>query len=756
MFDIDNKMQIAMAIGNIRNVRLQIGEMSFKEFSEFCSKCQGGGKHESYFIRGVPEFEEEYESRSGQMHGPGYYRHDEPLLSAAFLVIDADDSIATPEQAHDALKHLDYIHFIYTSHSHSKKKNNFRAVIPCEISEKKYMQATARNIISELADAGCPIEFTNEMGTWSQAWFLPTRDNPKDGLFEHYECFEGTPYKQIKIDMKAEKEAGNLTGMDEGNASISDLKRIIMTCAPGMHDALRNLSYQLSKQGMPKATSIMMMQTMMEATPDNARDNRWQEYYNDLPRMCIEPENAEDDEPEELEIVSAGEKVVPAEKVALDWPPGLMGEFARNMHASAPYPNKVMACTAVLGVTAGIAGRRFNINEMGLNLYITYLMRSGQGKNQISQFAKRAMNESILMTGGEHAFMFPNDFTGAKALLDTIFDKRCGLSVQNESGFKRAKKSGDMSGLQGQILNLYTNSGHRATSDSMSYSDSKNNTRVIQAPCLSIIEESTPDLYLDALRTGEQTGQFNRMYLFKCSPDSHKANRNAKFQLSADVSKKLSHLAARCGATQKQDDPDASHFNVLEEMWDFADLCKEEAEDIADENPQKYSMLQRAHEKAWKTACLITLFNRHFKKGQRDGLIVDKEAWAWAVMLHKFEMSGLESFFRRAGEDGIEDIIEKNIIKPICKLLQPKGTTEKPYNSKELSMSRRDIQGNKIPMVIFRRVLKNCRAINDLGRADFGKSGLNVILKYMEDNGYIKVVEKKYILIKKQLFDNFV
>ena len=762
MFEVDKKISIAMAKGDQHNTRLTIGKMSFKEFSEFCSKCQKDVKHASYFIRGAPEFEEEYTSRSGQEHGPGYYRHDDAIPSAAFLVIDADHSKVTPKQAHNALAHLDYIHFIYTSHSHTASDNNFRAVIPCEVSEKKYMQATARKIVSDLEDAGCPIGYTGEMGTWSQPWFLPTRDDPDDGIFEHYEYFDGTPYQQIKLDMKSEKAAGNLSGMDEGGASVDDLKKIIMTCAPGMHDALRNLSYQLSKQGMPYATSVVMMQTMMEATPGDKRDPRWQEYYSDLPRMCMEPE---DDEPaEKLSIVAAEPEVDAPKKIDLDWPPGLMGQFAKDMYASALYPNKVMCCTAVLGITAGIVARRFNINGMGLNLYITYLMDSGDGKAHIKDYATRILNNPINLGGGAHQFLYPNEFTGSKALLDTIGKQHCGLSIQSEGGFRRLKTSGDSSGLQGAYLDLYTSSGEHKFTDRNAYSNSDHNTPIVRAPGFSMIEESTPDIYLQAMRGGELTGQFNRMFVFRLPPETHledgkmvlKMNFQPQHICSEKVQDKIKNLAGRCGAKQNSPEPDASHFDVTREMMEWARDKKMEGHEIRDENPHKASMLQRVGEKALKIAALITLFNNVFPKGKREGLKIDKDAWDWSKHMHEFEMGGLETFFRRSGDDSNEEIIERNIVIPVRRLLQLEGDTEKPYADKRLSVSRRDIEKNQIPMVIFRRVLKNCRAIKDLGNSKFNKSGFMEIIKYMEDNGYAKVTaDKKHIKITQLFFENF-
>jgi len=185
-FDPDKKILIAMASGNQMNIRMKAGEMSFREFGQFCSRPQKGSKHEAYFTRGVPELESEYESGSGKVYYDGRFRHDSSIKKADFLIIDADNSECSPVFAHEQLKKMIVTHFIYTTHSHAKDANNFRCVIPCNVGSKDGMSTTAKAIIEDMEG----IKYVKEMGTWSQAWFLPTRDDPDDGLFEHYEYYK--------------------------------------------------------------------------------------------------------------------------------------------------------------------------------------------------------------------------------------------------------------------------------------------------------------------------------------------------------------------------------------------------------------------------------------------------------------------------------------------------------------------------------------------------------------------------------------
>lgn len=749
MLDPDDKILIAMAKGNSKNIRMQVGKMSFREFGQFCSKPQQGGKHESYFTRGVPEKEEQYTSRSGREYGPGRYRHDSVINQADFLIIDADNSIATPKEVHDALTDNAYTHFMYTSHSHDDSHNNFRVVIPCYISNRDYMVATAKSVIDFLKNSGLEIEYTTEMGVWSQAWYLPTRDDPQDSLFEYYEHMEGTAW--IEVQKKKEPESsidGQAVAEDVQN--INDIIDIISNGKDGMHHAMKSYSYGAVKDGQAKIVVKKTLKTFMMLCKGKINDDRWQTRYDDIGRLVDGIDTEDEDKITGVNFLNDEES--DKEVIEIPWPPGLMGQFAKDMYASGKYPNKIMACTTVLSITAGISGRRFNISEMGLNLYITYLMSSGGGKNQISQFAKRVLNSNLLEQGSA-IFLLGNEFSGAKSLLDELDGKRCGLSIQSESGFKRAKRSGDQSGLQGQILQLYSSSGQFDTSDQMMYSDSKNNTKIIQAPCLSIIEESTPNMYLDALREGTQTGQLNRMYIFRCSLEDHRMKREAKYTLDNEVSLKIKNLMSRSKPYQQVDNPDASHFDVMDEMYDFADDCKKESIGIEEENPAKFTMLQRSHEKAWKTAALVTLFNKRFKKGQREGLKVDADAWDWAKKLHEYEMSGLDEFFKKSGSNDIDDIIQSHIARPFARLLQIDNLPH--YQTRRLQVSLNDRSNNRIPWSVLKQKFRSCRQITELGNAAYGKAGLDVILKYMEDTGYIKMNKGKYIIIKRAFFDNF-
>jgi hypothetical protein len=208
-----------------KGVKLSLRELTFSEFSEFCSTPQQGTKHETWFLRGGDvQHVKSHTTSGGKEYGPGYYRGNKYLKSACFLIIDGDSSLddeksaPPPKLVHRALKHFGIKHFLYTTHSHSKTVNKFRVVIPCSM-DKSQCLPTSKAIIKQLNDFGIPIKWVREMGVWAQIWYLPTRDDPTDELFEYYEHLEGEDY--CAVDGFDEPKQDKPTGSSSNTGSLT-------------------------------------------------------------------------------------------------------------------------------------------------------------------------------------------------------------------------------------------------------------------------------------------------------------------------------------------------------------------------------------------------------------------------------------------------------------------------------------------------------------------------------------------------------
>ena len=719
MFSPDDKILIAMAKGTSKNIKMVAGAMTFRDFGKFCSKPQQGGKHESYFTRGVPNIEEEYQSKSGREYYNGRFRHDGSISKGDFLIIDADNSVASPEDVHKILKDKEYAHFIYTSHSHSVDSNNFRVVLPCTISSKRYMVATAKGVIDIITG----VEYVREMGVWSQAWYLPTRDDPDDGIFEFYEYYDGTEFLEVQEEQTVESSRESTGNLIEEVQSMAQMIQVITTGAEGMHHAMKSYSYGAVQDGQNKTVVKETLRGLMMACVN--RDSRWQQRYDDIDRLV---DGVEEQDSSELDMI---DKEDDDKSMILEWPPGIMGELAQSVYAYSDYPNRVISCVTALGLVAGIAGRRFNVNGAGLNLYMTLLMNTGEGKSVIDSYIGRALNDAEIFSGAM-SFVGKRRYTGPKALMDDLYNKRSMVSVFSEAGFMFNSKSGDQSGLTRTILDLYGKSGYGQVMQSEGYSDSKNSIPAVVSPCFSMVNESTPDIFLQALRGGTETGEITRMNIFRVEMESHKLNRKKDFHMTHELKQKIKHLMSRCNATQKQDDPDVTDFEVTEKMWEFNDLCKKSSMDKCEEEPIRSRMLGRAGLKAWKVASLCSIMNNHGEKGSRL-LPIDEESWEWAKHLHDFEMFGLEDFFEVSGESDLYSLALDKVYKVIRRILVL------GYSDRQAQPRKVDRDAKRMPVPMLRRKVGLISAVR-CANGDYGKKGIDAMVDYL--------VKKKWISLK--------
>lgn len=262
-------VDITYFIGDQRNTdQGEISTMEFKDFANKLSVCKKGKKHHSYFVRGILDPIE---------------RKDANLESSNLIVIDGDEGIKgrnapKPLDVHKAMVELNLNHCLYTSHSHSAEKNKFRIVIPCNKMIKVDLKVNIQALLDKLTDKGIRVKNVTEMSVWSQPWFLPTRDDPEDGLFEFYESHEGVDWRVI-VGEAAEvvKEK-----VEVQSNSLEDWYENIRTGAE-YHESMLGISYQLIKDGMSEAHVIAMLNTLLNASED-AGTERWQTRVNEVDR----------------------------------------------------------------------------------------------------------------------------------------------------------------------------------------------------------------------------------------------------------------------------------------------------------------------------------------------------------------------------------------------------------------------------------------------------------------------------------------
>lgn len=722
-------------VGNQYNVdNGVVREYSFISLAKQFSKPIAGQKHIGYFVRGELEPLE---------------RKDDNLKYSELLVIDGDSSLNNEASApkaelvHNALCDMNLRHFIYTSHSHNPKKgiNKWRAVIHCILPEKKYLKPTAEKIIWELNSAGIPIKYVKEMGTWSQPWFIPSRDDPDDGQFEFYyygdESFEDGRktelYKAIKESSLPDHVIidGKKYDTQVDSSPFEDKINEMLTKGT-FHNGIRDLLYGLIKDGTTDSMAFSIVKGILMSVPESNRNKSWtREVANDFKEVWRSLEGVrnrlegEQDEDEKLQ------SPLPKELVReIDWPPGLMGELARSVHSYSYHQYKLVSIITALALVAGVAGRKYNVSGTGLNIYVTLLMRTGAGKNVIQQYISEFLSRDILAMNRN--YLGPKRFTSPKAMLDILADNPSIVSVQTEAGLMFKSSAGDQQGILRTMLDLYSSSGKNQYSGAEAYSSKDNSIPILRAPAMTIVNEATPETFEKELitRGSIESGELARMHIFRYDVDKPYRNKDGgKLVLSDKLDHRMNDLMAFCNnqrATGEGSDPQAIDIDFPEDLFDkFSNSCVDMENKLRGEDSLKVAMLTRAPIKVLKTSALLAVM---------DNGIITEEHWSWALQLFHFEFSLLGGLMSGGvGANELDLAIETSVMPSIVKIINNEYKDPKKQVSVYLRKSR------IFTYSTLASCLKNNKIVKELSNQS--KHGLIRCLEHMCYIGLLKPLD---------------
>lgn len=215
-------------------------------------------------------------------------------------------------------------------------------------------------------------------------------------------------------------------------------------------------------------------------------------------------------------------------------PPGLMNMIIDYALASSPRPVYEMALTAAIGLMAGITGRQYNVSSTGLNQYLMLIADTGKGKEAIAGTINDIVNAVAKRQPASMNIIGPSDFGSGQGLLRYLsaMPSACAVSLIGEFGVRLKSITADSANatelmLRKVLLDLYMKSGAGQSLNPVVYSDKKNNVEAIQSPALTIIGESTKELFYEAL--GEDTvssGLLPRFLIIEYNGPRTKMNYN--------------------------------------------------------------------------------------------------------------------------------------------------------------------------------------------------------------------------------------
>lgn len=606
------------------------------------SKCTKGSKLGKGIIRGALK------------DAP---RNNENLEYSRLLIIDADAGLndkPTPhaDACHKALMSLGYSHIIYTTYSHKEDYHKYRAIIELDDDIQEHeLHANVSQLIDELRANGCALKYAHEMDTWSQIWFLPRSEKPESfisfGWFDG-ECFSTIHCDETEDEKRERKERSTEKKTDSKTETLDEMFANIQS-GKEFHHSLRNLSYQLAKDGVSRAIIMAMLKSAMESSKE-AGSERWMTRMKELDRLVDGGIALAEDEEQDFELPEQDAPVDAYEPPPI--PPGRLGKLINQIMRSMPRPQIEFAFPMALGSVAAICGAKFNAytNEFsGLNLNMTVVADTGDGKGQISKFFNSLFiggldGKIVNLSGGDGAtsFIGTNNYTAPKPLHRDLMMGRSKVVCMQEAGIMLGAKSGNADELSAYVMENYVNSAHNQFSSSRSYSSDEQSLKAFRAPAMTLILESTEESLATSLRdmNALESGYIPRQTMFKVNVKP-RMNRDrgekVSYKFSDDIVDQFRSLIDECARIQA-----VSHFeaNIIEwsdeQFNKYCDLTDYYGSEFNDDKVAKIIASRMAH-KVIKFASLCTVFN-----GWTQGdMKLDDDAWNWAVAMGKWEMDNI-------------------------------------------------------------------------------------------------------------------
>lgn len=337
-------------------------------------------------------------------------------------------------------------------------------------------------------------------------------------------------------------------------------------------------------------------------------------------------------------------------------PPGLLGEIAQFIYAQAPSPVPEIALAGAIGFMSGIVGRSYNVSATGLNQYVLLLAPTGTGKEAIASGIDKLLNAVIRSVPSAGEFVGPAEIASPQALNKYLANTaKSFVSLVGEFGIALQQMSSvnappHLVGLRRMMLDLYNKSGEGKLMRPSIYSDKDKNTLTVQSPSFTLLGESTPEKFYEALHDGMiSEGLLPRFTTIEYKGIVPKFNETHHLaQPSFELIDRLSTLCAHSQMLNSQHK--AIHVQQDEAtkalLVQFREHCRLKVNSTTAE--VKKHLWTRSHMKALKLAAVIAVGCNPY-----DPLITTEIA-NWAITLVMSDTINLLQRFD-SGEVGVDN-----------------------------------------------------------------------------------------------------
>lgn len=182
------------------------------------------------------------------------------------------------------------------------------------------------------------------------------------------------------------------------------------------------------------------------------------------------------------------------------FPEGLIGEIAKAIYEYSPRPVAEIALMGAIGFMAGICGRCYNYNSVGLNLYLLLVAQSGVGKEAMKDGIDMLYYEIEKIGVKCTDFRGPMKINSEQAILRKFSDSKTksilsiyGEVAQDLKKIVKANNNASSFDLETILLKLYSASGYSKMLDEMISADKSRNTDAVSNISFSFLGQSVPD-----------------------------------------------------------------------------------------------------------------------------------------------------------------------------------------------------------------------------------------------------------------------
>jgi hypothetical protein len=339
------------------------------------------------------------------------------------------------------------------------------------------------------------------------------------------------------------------------------------------------------------------------------------------------------------------------------WPPGVAGRIAQFVYRSSYLPVKEVSIVAAIGLLAGLCGKAWHIPMSGLNMYVVLIARSAIGKEAMHT-GLGLLTKAVTKVNPPFAnFVSFDKFASGPALTKYASTQSSFVNVNGEWGktLKLMAKSEDgrnqaLDTLRTVMTDLYQKSGPASIVGGIRYSQADNNAGSVTGVAYSMIGETTPGTFYEALTEDMMADGFlSRFLSIEYTGDRPAENTNMEVIPDSALIDVLSNICTKASSVANFASVSQPMGRTEEAAYIMQQFSNECADQIRGSQSEAYrQMWNRAALKAMRLAALLAVADHHISP------TVTVDHIEWAIDLVRRDISIMRGRIE-TGDVGITD-----------------------------------------------------------------------------------------------------